>query len=208
MAPAAAFATVLDEYLDNPPMSNPAAAGRSSIGVATRSLFWFEGASAVAAPSSGSVRRVNAGPGANRGDNVLGNTSNARPGNGRPGNAVSGSGRSGSARSYSARPGSGRPGSGRPVLEPLRLVKPAQAPAPRVARALSPAQRDALDQMIGLGARLDDTFTAQELRSEFRALARLYHPDRLQAVAGASAARSSSRFVALRRAYDILKKAA
>lgn len=150
MAPAAAFATVLDEYLDHPPTRDTAAAGRPPIGVATRSLFWFEGASAVAA----------------------------------------------------------RPVAARPVPEPLRLVKPAQSSVRRVARVLSPAQRQALDQMIGLGARLDDTFTRQELRSEFRALARLYHPDRLQVVAGTSAARNGSRFVALRRAYDVLKKAA
>lgn len=75
-------------------------------------------------------------------------------------------------------------------------------------RDLSPGQRDALDRMIGLGARLDDTFTMQELRSEFRALARLYHPDRQQGGRRAASAPLAVRFVALRQAYDVLKDAA
>ena len=78
----------------------------------------------------------------------------------------------------------------------------------RPPRLLSAAQRDALNQMIGLGARLDDTFSLQELRSEFRALARLYHPDRHLATRRAGAGQAANSFVTLRSAYDLLKKAA
>ena len=89
----------------------------------------------------------------------------------------------------------------------LRLVQPIRESALRAPRVLSHSQREALNQMIGLGARLDDAFTMQELRSEFRALARVYHPDRHQA-RRAAAQQAASSFVALRRAYDILKAAA
>jgi len=52
-------------------------------------------------------------------------------------------------------------------------------PAPtRPRRQLGPAERHALDELIGLGARLRDDFTVAELRSAFRSLARQHHPDR------------------------------
>src|SRR5690606_32220386 len=41
----------------------------------------------------------------------------------------------------------------------LRLAEVATPPAPRVPRVLTPAERQALDQFIGLGARIDATFT-------------------------------------------------
>jgi hypothetical protein len=159
MAPAAAFAEVLDRCLDHAPIRDAAAAGRSTFGVGTRSLFWFEGATSVAAP--------------------------------RPKKA------SDAARSDSAR-----------AASPLRLVPSIRPPAARPARILSAAQRDALNQMIGLGARLDETFTLHELRSEFRALARLYHPDRHQDIRRPSPHHAASTFVTLRSAYEVLKKAA
>ena len=152
MAPAAAFAQVLDDYLDHPPIGEAAAAGRSTSTVATRSLYWFEGV-APSAPLRTAKVNVKA------------------------------------ARAHSV----------------LRLVQPAP---PRPARALSPAQRDALNEMIGLGAQLDADFTLQELRSQFRALARMFHPDRHHGNGRASAEKLSTRFVTLRRAYDVLKKAA
>src|SRR5262245_51360712 len=46
------------------------------------------------------------------------------------------------------------------------------------ARALSPHERHALQELIALGASLHEGFTLRELRSAFRALARRYHPDR------------------------------
>lgn len=164
MAPAAAFAEVLDTCLDRTPVRDTTAAGRSPFHVATRSLFWFEGASSVPVPGTGT---------------------GSEP-----------------ARFETAATERRTPDS------LLRLVQPVRQPAPRLPRDLSPGQRDALNRMIGLGARLDDAFTLQELRSEFRALARLYHPDRQQAGRRAASAPGSGRFVALRQAYDVLKDAA
>jgi hypothetical protein len=162
MAPAAAFATVLDSYLDHAPVRDTAAAGRSTFcSVATPSLFWFQGAS-PAAP-----RTVPGLEAARRG---------------------------------------GSPADRQEAVSPLRLVRPIRQPAARVPRVLSPTQREALDRLIGLGARIDDTFTLQELRSEFRALARLYHPDR-QAARRPSSLPATSRFIALRQAYDVLRAA-
>jgi hypothetical protein len=152
MAPAAAFAEVLDNCMDHTPIRESAAAGRSTSGVATRSLFWFEGAPPNPPVKSASTFKVSR------------------------------------------------------QTSPLRLVQ--SEPPVRPARDLSPGQRDALNQLIGLGARLDASFTMQELRSQFRALARAYHPDRHPAKAPTAAAHLSSAFVTLRRAYDVLKQAA
>jgi hypothetical protein len=57
-------------------------------------------------------------------------------------------------------------------------TRPHPPPRPRPTRDLTPAQRDALAAMVRLGASLDSGFTAAELRSAFRTLARRYHPDR------------------------------
>jgi hypothetical protein len=173
MAPAAAFAEVLERSLDHAPIRDAAAAGRSTFspaGVGTRSLFWFEGASSIA------PRRE----------------------------AVAAPRRDRSSEHSGPHPA---PSVTTPQATSLRLVRS----EPRVARPprlLSAAQRDALNQMIGLGARLDDTFTLEELRSEFRALARLYHPDRHLATRRAGAGQAANSFVTLRSAYDLLKKAA
>ena len=48
MAPAAAFAEVLDACVDLNQFRGPAAAGRCQPSIATRSLFWFEGSASVA----------------------------------------------------------------------------------------------------------------------------------------------------------------
>jgi hypothetical protein len=152
MAPAAAFAEVLDNCMDHTPIGESAAAGRSTSGVATRSLFWFEGASPTMPLKSASTVKVSR------------------------------------------------------QTSPLRLVH--SEPPVRPARDLSPGQREALNQLIGLGATLDASFTMQELRSQFRALARAYHPDRHQGTLRTSTEQLARSFVALRRAYDVLKQAA
>ena len=92
------------------------------------------------------------------------------------------------------------------AASPLRLVH-SERPA-RVKRTLSPRQREALNQLLGLGARLDPDFTLQELRSAFRALAREYHPDHHPDTMPGERARLSTLFVTLRDAYDALKIAA
>jgi hypothetical protein len=88
---------------------------------------------------------------------------------------------------------------------PLRLV---HSEVIRPKRTLSANQREALHQLIGLGARLDTDFTLQELRTAFRALARAYHPDRHPGTKPGEKARLSTAFVTLRNAYDTLKSAA
>lgn len=49
--------------------------------------------------------------------------------------------------------------------------------SPRLARRLSPVDLQALHAFNRLGANLESDFTARELRSAFRMLARRYHPD-------------------------------
>ena len=138
--------------MDHTPIGESAAAGRFTSGVATRSLYWFEGA-APTAPLRSATRTI------------------------------------------AAR-----------TVPPLRLVH--AAPPVRPLRVLSPSQREALNALIGLGAKLDDGFTLQELRSQFRALARVYHPDRHQGTRREAADQLARSFVTLRRAYEVLKKAA
>jgi hypothetical protein len=53
---------------------------------------------------------------------------------------------------------------------------PAQ-PLPRPSRRLAAGEASAFNALVGLGADLRPDFTAGELRSAFRALARRYHPD-------------------------------
>jgi hypothetical protein len=48
---------------------------------------------------------------------------------------------------------------------------------PRVSQPLAVGQVHAFGELVGLGADLPVDFTAAELRSAFRALARRYHPD-------------------------------
>ena len=149
MAPAAAFAAVLDTWMDQaPPLTGAAATGRLEPGIATRGLYWFEGAVALAPAASIA------------------------------------------ARSRAAYP---------------RLVSPAPR---RPARKMSPAQAEALGQLRALGATLDTSFTEDELKAVFRALALTYHPDRHPGTTAAEKARLSQTFVALRSAYDALKTAA
>jgi hypothetical protein len=154
MAPAAAFAEVLDSWMGQaPPLTGAAATGRpqpqAQPGIATRGLYWFEGAVAVAKPVA-----------------------------------------SAAARSRAAYP---------------RLVSPAPQ---RPARTLSPAQFDALGQLQALGATLDSSFTDDELKAVFRALALTHHPDRHPEATAAEKARLSQTFVTVRSAYDALKTAA
>jgi hypothetical protein len=66
----------------------------------------------------------------------------------------------------------------KPAPPPWAAGRYPRAAADRPVRALGPAERHALDELVGLGARLREDFTSAELRSAFRALARQFHPDR------------------------------
>jgi hypothetical protein len=89
---------------------------------------------------------------------------------------------------------------------PARLAEaPAQA---RPRRTLSMKQQDALDTLLGLGARLDQDFTDGELRRAFRNLALRYHPDRHVDAGEAERARLAALFARARAAYELLLMAA
>jgi hypothetical protein len=92
------------------------------------------------------------------------------------------------------------------AASPLRLVHQSATRQARPKRILSAAQHEAFNQLIGLGAALETDFTMQELRSQFRALARAYHPDRH--AGRAAATQPANAFVTLRSAYEVLKQAA
>jgi hypothetical protein len=71
-------------------------------------------------------------------------------------------------------------------------------------RALARRERAALDELVALGAGLGDTFSAEELRSAFRALARRYHPDRQARSSEADKARCATLFQRVYDAYRVL----
>jgi len=77
-------------------------------------------------------------------------------------------------------------------------------PARKAARTLRPGAQRALGALIGLGAVLREDFTAAELRSAFRALARQYHPDAHHDCSAAEQARLSRLFADMCRQYHLL----
>lgn len=83
-------------------------------------------------------------------------------------------------------------------------MAPRRPAAPRPARPLTPAQRDAVNALAQLGAPLSAWFDAAELRSSYRSLARRLHPDRHQASAAAVRARLARDFAAATEHYKTL----
>jgi DnaJ-domain-containing protein 1 len=104
---------------------------------------------------------------------------------------------------------------GRPVLDPRgrHLYSAGSQPATRVhpgqptpaRRSLSSREQAALDQLVALGASVRADFTVDQLRSAFRSLARMYHPDRHPASTPVEKARLSIQFVQLHDAYRELQ---
>jgi hypothetical protein len=72
------------------------------------------------------------------------------------------------------------------------------------ARALTAREQEALDHLVALGARLGADFTARELRSAFRELARRYHPDRHPAGSTAEIADVTRVFATMSAHYQSL----
>lgn len=70
--------------------------------------------------------------------------------------------------------------SARPAQQapPPHVTLPRPTPIVRARRVLTVKEQRALDRLLLLGARLDDHFSADELRREYRALALRLHPDR------------------------------
>jgi len=77
----------------------------------------------------------------------------------------------------------------------------------RAKRPLKPVEESALQTLVRLGAALDGSFTARELRSTFRALAQRYHPDRHPHVTDAERSRLGATFAELTSAYGVLTDA-
>jgi hypothetical protein len=72
---------------------------------------------------------------------------------------------------------------------------------PRPSRGLAAGQVRALGELVGLGADLRPDFTAGELRSAFRALARRYHPDSHPGIDAAAKVRLAGLFTDLTENY-------
>jgi len=88
------------------------------------------------------------------------------------------------------------------------FVTVGQGPRPtRPDRHLTAPQRRALADLTALGAAIDASFTREDLRSAFRALARRYHPDRHASRGDADPARLSAQFRLLHDAYRVLARA-
>jgi hypothetical protein len=84
---------------------------------------------------------------------------------------------------------------------PVESHRPTRVPR----RALSTDERRALDELVRLGASLDSHFTAEELRSAFRSLARRYHPDRHPGATASERTRLSTLFSQVHEAYKDLQ---
>jgi hypothetical protein len=87
---------------------------------------------------------------------------------------------------------------------PAFRVFRAPAAPPRSRRRLTALQWRALDSFNRLGAGVSVDFSASELRSTFRRLARRYHPDRHPGASEPERQRLSREFTTLRNSYDTL----
>ncbi len=94
-----------------------------------------------------------------------------------------------------------------PGVRPRMAPAAAPDPAPRTRRphrVLSTRQQQALQQLVQLGAHIDGDFTARELRTAFRTLARRYHPDRHPGTSEFEKAKLARQFATLHDAYRVL----
>lgn len=90
-----------------------------------------------------------------------------------------------------------------PAWTPVYGARPGAQPRP--ARRLSAGQREALNSLRALGAvSLADDFSAADIKSAFRALARRYHPDRHPGLSDAERASLARSFAAACDAYRAL----
>jgi hypothetical protein len=86
-----------------------------------------------------------------------------------------------------------------------RISSPRPAPIERARRVLTVKEQRALDRLLLLGARLDDAFTAGDLRREYRALALRLHPDRHTAAPAADRAVLAEAFARATASYRCLQ---
>jgi hypothetical protein len=93
------------------------------------------------------------------------------------------------------------------AFRPRPTPRCAPPPPPPQPRRLSKRQHQALDDLNTLGASLDITFTADDLRRAFRTLAHRYHPDRHPRTTCDEQARLAAQFRRAHDAYRILQVA-
>lgn len=91
----------------------------------------------------------------------------------------------------------------RPEPQSVRTPVPATAP-PRRTRRLTTAQSRSLATFNQLGADVRADFSAGELRSAFRMLARTYHPDRHPRASVSDRQRLAQQFTTIRASYETL----
>jgi hypothetical protein len=92
-----------------------------------------------------------------------------------------------------------------PGCRPRPSADVAPTPAPiRLARTLTDRQRQALTHLVAMGANLREHFTARELRSAFRSLAQVYHPDRYPQSTEFEKAKLSRQFASIHESYRVL----
>lgn len=97
----------------------------------------------------------------------------------------------------------GRTSTGTPAPPaPVAPPRPTFVPARRV---LTVAEQRALDRLLLLGARLDDQFSADELRREYRKLALRLHPDRHATAPAADRATLAEAFARATASYRCLR---
>jgi hypothetical protein len=88
-----------------------------------------------------------------------------------------------------------------------RLVRPLPPPPPPPPRSLTASQQRAMEKMIRLGADLSADFTARELRTAYRTLARRFHPDRHPASTDSEKAGLARVFADLNESHQRLLRA-
>lgn len=95
-----------------------------------------------------------------------------------------------------------------PSAKAFRQVPPvAHQVHPPKPRVLTERQRTALAFMVSLGAQLTDQFTGRQLKTAFKVLARLYHPDRHPGCSEFEKAKYARQFAAVHDAYRQLLSA-
>ncbi|MFN7979546.1 MAG: J domain-containing protein [Vicinamibacterales bacterium] len=92
-----------------------------------------------------------------------------------------------------------------PTAGARRAPAPRLSPIVRARRVLTVKEQRALDRLLLLGARLDDQFTADDLRREYRALALRLHPDRHALAPAADRAMLAEAFARATASYRCLQ---
>lgn len=226
---AASFAQVLDDVLGRPsPAPSPRAAWAASPGIADPRAFLFGAAVTVGAAWTRAYPRPAAMP-ASSGRAVIevhhvagirrpeaAGAAAVSPTPVPPVSAVCETAavpRSAtSASTHTAPPAAAAPSPERRDVPPVSPPPPATprpasrvVPIVRARRVLTVQEQRALDRLLLLGARLDDHFSADDLRREYRALALRLHPDRHAQAPAADRAMLAEAFARATASYRCLQ---